>query len=321
MPWHSRHRPQHSKDLSSTGVSNNPLGAKEENVPLKGNHASIAGQKVGDVQSNISITRQDGPIITKQSYWAIAASRLKDEDEGVYEALQALLQEVPKRSDSLPSELSRVIEKHKRIMEDRQWELPFKVRGRNVKIRSQLERVSKSLHVFKDLGSAAAQLDPTHAGIPWAGAMFIVQGALNDSEQNEAALDGLAQVAPIVAQYAEIESIYINTSSTTLTKSFEDCLVDLYLQKIKDKDMVCKQITQIFDTQDQRVAQYKLQDIIYKQNERIDQVTNALDDISADLKRQETGRILCWLCKVVPGLDHQDVMVNGKMGSDYAHSG
>ena len=127
----------------------------------------------------------------------------------------------------------RVIEKHKRIMEDRQWELPFKVRGRNVKIRSQLERVSKSLHVFKDLGSAAAQLDPTHAGIPWAGAMFIVQGALNDSEQNEAALDGLAQIAPIVAQYAEIESIYINTSSTTFTKSFEDCLVDLYVSILK----------------------------------------------------------------------------------------
>ena len=125
------------------------------------------------------------------------------------------------------------IDKNKSIMEDRQWELPFKVRGRKVTIRSQLDRIFKYIQVFKDVGSAVSQLDPTHAGIAWAGVMFILQGALNDSEQNAAALDGLAQLAPIVAQYAEIEAIYLNTSSTTLMKSFEDCLIDLYVHILK----------------------------------------------------------------------------------------
>jgi hypothetical protein len=53
--------------------------------------------------------------------------------------------------------------------------------------------------------------------------------ALSDSEQNPAALQGLARFSPIVAQYAEVEAIYLeHKDSTTLKEDFRKCLVDLY---------------------------------------------------------------------------------------------
>ena len=74
------------------------------------------------------------------------------------------------------------------------------------------------LKMFKDFGSILSNLDPVHFGIPWAGVSLIIQGALNDSEQNSAALDGLAQVSPIVARYCEIEVMYLQEKNTRLEK-------------------------------------------------------------------------------------------------------
>jgi hypothetical protein len=52
---------------------------------------------------------------------------------------------------------------------------------------------------------------------------------LNNSEQHEAALEGLAKASPIVTIYSEIEVIYLeHADSSRLTKEFEKSLIKLY---------------------------------------------------------------------------------------------
>jgi hypothetical protein len=54
--------------------------------------------------------------------------------------------------------------------------------------------------------------------------------ALNGAEQNTAALEGLAQISPLVARYAKIEELYIkHRNDTKLNKAFRACLTDLYV--------------------------------------------------------------------------------------------
>lgn len=113
-----------------------------------------------------------------------------------------------------------IIQKQKATMEERQGTFPFRVRRKHRKIREQLDAVPKVLHRFQGLGSVLANMDLLHAGILWAGVNLILQSAWNDSEQHSAALDGLAQVWPIVARYTEIEVMYTQEKGTSLEKDF-----------------------------------------------------------------------------------------------------
>lgn len=57
--------------------------------------------------------------------------------------------------------------------------------------------------------------------------------ALSGSEQNAAALEGLAEISPMVARYAKIEDIYLeqqrkHKDTTKLKTQFKTRLIDLY---------------------------------------------------------------------------------------------
>lgn len=285
------------------------------------------------------------------SYWQLAAEQLQNDEPKIYEALQELRGNKPCHSEALPSEMVDIIQKQKKRMDERQWILPFRVRGREMKIRDQLNTVLKVLQMFKDFGSVLSNLDPVHIGIPWAGVNVILQGALNDSEQQSAALDGLAQVSPIVVRYTEIEVMYIQEKDTRLEKEFEKGLVDLYteilkyqvtaachcrsstfhrfmralpklddwkgmIEKIRAKDTFCRETTQIFDSRDQRLVNSKLQSLAERNDKMMDAFLKTLREQS-----QENTRIPRWICRHVAGRDHQTILVRGKMGTEYADSG
>ena len=281
------------------------------------------------------------------SYWELAAEQLQNEKPKIYEALQELLGNKLCYSEALPSEMVDIIQKQKNTMEERQWMLPFQVRGRDIKIRDQLDTILKVLQMFRDFGSALANLDSIHAGIPWAGINVVLQGALNDSEQYSAALSGLAQVSPIVARYTQTELMYMQ-EETALGKAFEQGLVDLYteilkyqvaaachrksstfqrfmralskvddwkgmIEDVKEKDAICREMTQVFDSRDQRSLGFKLQSVA----EKVDKIMNE----TLGKQNNENARIRRWICPHVAGRDHQTILVQGKMGTEYADSG
>lgn len=96
----------------------------------------------------------------KVSCWELAVSRIKDDEPSFFEDIQRFIEDPLYCSNDLPTKLCNEVERQKRIMLEKQWTLPFKVKGREVKIRGQMESILKSLQTVKDLGSAFASLDP-----------------------------------------------------------------------------------------------------------------------------------------------------------------
>lgn len=113
-----------------------------------------------------------------KSYWEQAAERLATAKPKVYEAFQEICNTMPRNGATLAADMMNVIKGHTETMEQRQSSLPFKVRGREIKIREQFNKIVKAVQVFKDFGSSLASLDPIHAGIPWAAVNLILQVSL-----------------------------------------------------------------------------------------------------------------------------------------------
>ena len=278
-------------------------------------------------------------------YWDRAAQQLEENEPSVFAALQELRKESSCASKDIPHEITEIIEQHKNTMENKQWSLPFKVRGREVKIRKQLDSVWKVLQIFNAVGNTLASVDPVHAGIPWAGVNFIVQGALIDSAQNVAAMEGLSQISLIVDRYLRMQTIYLGDQDRSRHEDFEQQLVDLYaailkyqvaaachckrstfsrflralpkvddwaamLQYIDKKDRACKDLASVFDSLDLR-----------KQDERLEIIQGTIQSNEREVTRAANARILSWICDHISGRDHQDVMVHKKMGTRYADSG
>ena len=72
------------------------------------------------------------------------------------------------------SDLLGIVEERKRLCAQKLWK--YKKRdGEVVILRDQLGRVVKWVNKFKEVGDVAAQHDPYHAALPWAGVRFVLQ--------------------------------------------------------------------------------------------------------------------------------------------------
>ena len=278
-------------------------------------------------------------------YWERATQQLEEKEPSVFAALQELRKQSSCTSKDIPHEIMEIIEQHRNTMENKQWALPFKVRGREVKIRKQLDSVWKVLQIFNAVGNTLASVDPVHAGIPWAGVSFIVQGAFLDSAQNVAAMEGLSQISFIVDRYLRMQTIYLGDQDRSRHEDFEQQLVDLYaailkyqvttachckrstfsrflralpkvddwaamLQYIDKKDRACKDLASVFDSLNLR-----------KHDERLEIIQSTIQSNEREVIRAANAQTLSWICDYIPGRDHQDVMVHKKMGTQYADSG
>ena len=171
---------------------------------------------------------------------------------------------------------------------------------------------------------------------------------MNDSAQNAAALEGLAFIAPVIARYSEVEMIYLRDSDVILKNDFEKCLIELYtsiliyqistachckrstftrflralpkmddwdamLRNVQVKDAACKAFTQIFDSQERRLTDTKLQNILSRQDEMMETALKMLRTGVKDREREENLKILRWISEYVPGRDHHSVLVEGKL--------
>ena len=58
-----------------------------------------------------------------------------------------------------------------------------------MEVREQVDRIVKLVLVAKDFASAAASLDPIHAGLPWAGVCMLLPVSVSTSYQTTTDLD------------------------------------------------------------------------------------------------------------------------------------
>ncbi|KAJ5642154.1 hypothetical protein N7490_006154 [Penicillium lividum] len=257
-----------------------------------------------------------------ETCWEEASQRLRAEHPRLFAELEEVLnaQSQPLSGRDLSGQIAKSISESKSRIQERDLPFPWKHRDESekAKIRKAMDSILRAVSVFKDMGNAVASVDPSHMGIAWIGVNLILQLVLSGTEQNAAALQGLAQISPIITRYAKVEEIYIEqrreNQAIDLNKDFRTQVVNLYtnilvyqgtiishnkrnrlvryaraipkvddwnklLQDIVNLDAECRNFTQIFDFEEQTTRHWELKEILDQQDQQMEQVSFQISHI------------------------------------------
>jgi hypothetical protein len=112
----------------------------------------------------------------KRDYWQMAVQQLEEKDANVTEHLRSIQRAAIGSKDiDLITQLVISTNESKKALEAKRWKIV--VGSREILVREQFDRISKFVSLFKNVGGAAASLDPLHAGIPLAGLCLLMQAS------------------------------------------------------------------------------------------------------------------------------------------------
>lgn len=163
----------HSPKPSSTTNATTPLksSAPLQNVPttLSQQSSSIS---VTSTLPSLSSAFQQGNLSTPRSddFLDAALQRISDGDR---EILQPFILST---KDDINGVLQRtlVAAKEKQAECDtKRW--TFTISGRTITLKEEADKIVRWLDRFKAVGDVAVNVDPIHAGLPWAGVRFLLE--------------------------------------------------------------------------------------------------------------------------------------------------
>lgn len=107
--------------------------------------------------------------------WQLAYMKLSQKDPNLIQKYERMLLKDLEGSgkEDLQTRVSSILSRNLNKMTSRQWSIKWK--GKPRQVRDQVDRIVKVVQIAKDFGSAAAGLDPIHAGLPWAGVCILLQ--------------------------------------------------------------------------------------------------------------------------------------------------
>jgi hypothetical protein len=126
----------------------------------------IVTEPANQTSESPSSTGKRDQNVQVRSLWADALKTLSGED---LEAIQA-------HSDSdldMLRHLHTIAEQKRDDCEKRGWK--FKLNGREIILRDLAQKIIVWIDKFKEVGDIAANFDPVHVALPWAGIRFLLQ--------------------------------------------------------------------------------------------------------------------------------------------------
>jgi hypothetical protein len=166
----------------------------------------------------------------------------------------------------------------------------------------------------------------------------------------------VAEISTIIARFTKVEDVYIRDRSAHLEKDFELCLIGLHaqileyqvrlvgflerstvsrfaraisqqdqlsglLEKVRLKDATCRHFTQIFDSKDARSRHSEVLQILRHQDKAMEDCAEEVMKLTYDYENYSRKQILQWISGIVPGNTHDNILEQGRLGSDYAKTG
>lgn len=114
--------------------------------------------------------------LCRDDLWGLAYKQLVVEDESLVRGYEMVLGATPIILGDSAADIQEQVQsvlalKRKQILQ-RQWRLQWG--NKSIKVRAQIDSIVKTISAFKEVGSVAANVDPLHAGLPWAGICFLL---------------------------------------------------------------------------------------------------------------------------------------------------
>ena len=111
----------------------------------------------------------------RHDLWQLAYNKFSVEEPKLVQKYERMLLKDPESpvNEDLQTRMSSILSRKLNEMASRQWSIKWK--GKPHQVRDQVDRIVKVVQIGKDFGSAAAGIDPIHAGLPWAGVCILLQ--------------------------------------------------------------------------------------------------------------------------------------------------
>ena len=116
------------------------------------------------------------PKAGRGDLWGLAYKQLLAENEPLVRDYEEVFKTAGHVSDDSAADIQEQIQavlvlKRKQVLQ-KQWRLQWC--NKPIKVRTQIDRIVKVIGAFKEAGSVASNVDPLHAGLPWAGICFLL---------------------------------------------------------------------------------------------------------------------------------------------------
>lgn len=128
---------------------------------------SVLGSATSRILTPIITT----PEASKDDLWMKALRILSARDKGNGDVLKKILSETS-RSDGFTDILIREVRAKRDICKRKKW--TFEFNGRTISLGEQAEKVIQWLDKIKAVGDVTVNVDPIHAGLPWAGVRMLL---------------------------------------------------------------------------------------------------------------------------------------------------
>ncbi|KAM0146699.1 hypothetical protein ACHAPG_010991 [Botrytis cinerea] len=114
----------------------------------------------------------------------------------------------------------------KRLCEERRW--TFQLGKRTLVLRDEAEKVLRGLRKFKEVGDIIVNVDPLHAGLPWAAIRLLLEVTISDSSQMAVLLAGLEIALSMMNRLKAYMKYLEDLPATKEREIFEISLIELY---------------------------------------------------------------------------------------------
>lgn len=159
------------------------------------------------------------------SLWAEALRSLSETDRAHIDFASLSRSEVLK-------ELLSIAEAKKAISLKKRWS--YTKDNETIYIRDKLEKITKWINRFKEVGSTVVQYDPVNAALPWACVLLVLQITTGDIQTFGMMVDGLETVTQMIALYSNLENIYLQQETLSpLLEQLRLALTKLYVSILR----------------------------------------------------------------------------------------
>ncbi|KAJ5395554.1 uncharacterized protein N7487_009857 [Penicillium crustosum] len=236
--------------------------------------------------------------------WAEAYSRLSNkEQEVIARSLTA------DRGDIvlIPEILLRDVRVKREICDKKSW--TFRCGDRTVQLRDTAGKVLDWLDKFKAAGDIASNVDPLHAGVPWAGIRFLIQGSSQARQNLQLALTEFYTI--ILRFLAQAAHVYEKSS---LQRAFTAFWSPDDIQALENQCRELETRAEIEAQNCDRSASSEARKLLLElpmMKDLTDSISSTVTAIWKTLQEKEAGKILKWISEI-PYEDHHKTIRKGR---------
>ncbi|RDL30188.1 uncharacterized protein BP5553_10466 [Venustampulla echinocandica] len=186
---------------------------------------------LGKENNNGLSLKKDEWQVASEAVWKQAYDRFVKEQKDLsefYETFIGVDAGVPPNSD-IKTEMRAIVEKQQKHMEERQWTFRAWGMSKPRKVRDAIDGIFSTAKNASGLISLGMTFAPVYVSLPWSAISALIPFIMNDTAQQNGAIQGVEDITRIIHGYNIAEKTYLGMKGAEIDERFADAVLDLYV--------------------------------------------------------------------------------------------